>query len=629
MYMNGYLKVASLMPDIKVANPKYNIECIKEEILKVNTLSVKLCLLPELSITGNNLQSLYHDRNILDDALNALFSLVLFSVELDVVIVVSLPFEYMSHVYEVAAVIKSGTILGFVPKNTFKSNDNNKDYFSTLNDNQDNITIYDSIHNLSYTFPFSNNLIFKTNNFSFNVAFDLDYNSSFDSNIVLNITSIPETIDVDSYIKNIKNISLEKKCTIVTTSPGISESSERYAYFGRSFICEYGDIIVKNDILTNHILLADIDLDKNKIQSDVNTVKSNSTLVHFNFNNYIYNNLNEKLFREFDRYPYINKKISPYNYSMHIINILSVALAKRMKTLKASNIVIGVSGGLDSTFALLVAKKASEFLSLTDDNIKAIFMPGLGTTYDSTTNVNSLLKSLNIELKTIDIKNSVIVHFNDIEHDINNTNNTYENAQARERTQVLMDIANDINGIVIGTGDLSEIALGFSTYNGDQMSMYNVNGSVPKTLIRYILNSIADENLKDNNNTLLANSLKNILHAKISPELLPTENGMLMQQTEEILGNYEIHDFVLYNYLKYNFSKEKLYDITIRTFIYNNNSSSLYTEEYIKNCINIFFNRFYKSQFKRSAAPTSPDIGLPNLNSYSLFNMPGDTEIDI
>ena len=629
MYMNGYLKVASLMPDIKVANPKYNIECIKEEILKVNTLSVKLCLLPELSITGNNLQSLYHDRNILDDALNALFSLVLFSVELDVVIVVSLPFEYMSHVYEVAAVIKSGTILGFVPKNTFKSNDNNKDYFSTLNDNQDNITIYDSIHNLSYTFPFSNNLIFKTNNFSFNVAFGLDYNSSFDSNIVLNITSIPETIDVDSYIKNIKNISLEKKCTIVTTSPGISESSERYAYFGRSFICEYGDIIVKNDILTNHILLADIDLDKNKIQSDVNTVKNNSTLVHFNFNNYIYNNLNEKLFREFDRYPYINKKISPYNYSMHIINILSVALAKRMKTLKASNIVIGVSGGLDSTFALLVAKKASEFLSLTDDNIKAIFMPGLGTTYDSTTNVNSLLKSLNIELKTIDIKNSVMVHFNDIEHDINNTNNTYENAQARERTQVLMDIANDINGIVIGTGDLSEIALGFSTYNGDQMSMYNVNGSVPKTLIRYILNSIADENLKDNNNTLLANSLKNILHAKISPELLPTENGMLMQQTEEILGNYEIHDFVLYNYLKYNFSKEKLYDITIRTFIYNNNSSSLYTEEYIKNCINIFFNRFYKSQFKRSAAPTSPDIGLPNLNSYSLFNMPGDTEIDI
>lgn len=629
MYMNGYLKVASLMPDIKVANPKYNIECIKEEILKVNTLSVKLCLLPELSITGNNLQSLYHDRNILDDALNALFSLLLFSVELDVVIVVSLPFEYMSHVYEVAAVIKSGTILGFVPKNTFKSNDNNKDYFSTLNDNQDNITIYDSIHNLSYTFPFSNNLIFKTNNFSFNVAFDLDYNSSFDSNIILNITSIPETIDVDSYIKNIKNISLKKKCTIVTTSPGISESSERYAYFGRSFICEYGDIIVKNDILTNHILLADIDLDKNKIQSDVNIVKSNSTLVHFSFNNYIYNNLNEKLFREFDRYPYINKKISPYNYSMHIINILSVALAKRMKTLKASNIVIGVSGGLDSTFALLVAKKASEFLSLTDDNIKAIFMLGLGTTYDSTTNVNSLLKSLNIELKTIDIKNSVMVHFNDIEHDINNTNNTYENAQARERTQVLMDIANDINGIVIGTGDLSEIALGFSTYNGDQMSMYNVNGSVPKTLIRYILNSIADENLKDNNNTLLANSLKNILHARISPELLPTENGMLMQQTEEILGNYEIHDFVLYNYLKYNFSKEKLYDITIRTFIYNNNSSSLYTEEYIKNCINIFFNRFYKSQFKRSAAPTSPDIGLPNLNSYSLFNMPGDTEIDI
>ena len=624
--MKGYLKVASLMPNLKVANPKVNIEYIKEEIAKVSTLSVKLCLLPELCITGNNLKSLYHDRNVLKESLEALFNLLSFSLEIDTIIIVSLPFEYNNIVYEVAAIIKSGTILGFVPKTKFNINDNNYNYFSVPDKNFDDISIYDELHNLSYTFPFADNIIFETNYFKFKVAFDNDISGS-DVNVICNITSIPETVDVDSYIKEIKNLSYKNNCTIITASPGISESSERYAYFGRSFICENGDIVVKNDILTNHILIADIDLDKSSLKYSDDNDYSNDKVVRLNFNNYIYHNTNEKLFREFDKYPYINKKISPYNYSMHIINILSVALAKRMKVTNAENLVIGLSGGLDSTIALLVCKKTTEFLSLTTDNVKAYFMPGLGTSTDSTNNASALANSLNIKLNNIDISNSVMSHFNDINHDPTNLNNTFENAQARERTQVLMDLANDLNGIVVGTSDLSEIALGFSTYNGDSMSMYNVNGTLPKTLIKYILNAIADENLKNNNNTVLANTLKNILHAKISPELLPTENGIIVQQTEEIVGNYEIHDFVLYNYLKYNYDYTKLFDLTIRTFIYNNNNTNMYTEEYIKNCLNIFFDRFYKSQYKRKASPTSPDIGLPNLSSYNLFNMPSDTEI--
>lgn len=628
--MKGYLKIAALMPNLKVANPKYNTDCIKEEILKVNALSVKLCLLPELCITGNNLKSLYRDRNLLNESLESLFTIVALSSELDMVIIVSLPFEFESKIYEVAAVIKSGVILGFVPRNNFIPTDTNYQYFSTLNYNFDEITLFDENHKLSYKFPFGDNLVFSNNNYKFRVVFENDIDSNIHTNIICNIASIPETVDVDAHIKDIKRISYLNKCTIITTSPGVLESSERYAFFGRSFISEVGDLIVKNDILTNHILIADIDLDKTPLEYKSKISQKDIKTINFDYNTYMYNTINEKLFREFDKHPYINKRISPYNYSMHIINILSVALAKRMIATNSSNIIIGVSGGLDSTIALLVAKKTIEFMSLSADNIKAIFMPGLGTSSDSTNNVKMLLMALGLKQTTIDITNAVMQHFRDISHDINDTNNTFENAQARERTQVLMDIANDVSGIVVGTSDLSEIALGFSTYNGDQMSMYNLNGSIPKTLIRYILDSVADENLKDNNNTMLANTLKNILHAKVSPELLPTENGLLVQKTEEILGNYEIHDFILYNYLKYNYDKTKLYDLTIRTFLYNNsNTNSLYTEEYLKNCVNIFFDRFYKSQFKRSAAPTSPDIGIPNLYSYSLFNMPSDIESNI
>ena len=624
--MNGYLRVAALMPDIKVANPKFNIESIKEEILKANALSVKICVFPELCITGNNLMSLYHDRNLLNDALEALYNLLAFSNEVDIVIVVSIPFEYKSCVYEVAAVIKSGNILGFVPKNNLDVS--NSKMFSILDNDIDEVVLKDNSRNITYSFPFAQNLLFENNRFNFSVIFNSAIDELNNADMLCNIASIPETINVDSDIRNVKDISNKYNLTIITSSPGISESTERNTYFGRSFICECGDIIVKNDILTNHILICDVDLDKKHYKSS-NKFNKDKKIVKFTYDNFIFSEINEKLFRDFDKYPYINKKINSYNYSMHIINILSVALAKKLKSCKAENIVIGVSGGIDSTMALLVAKKTAEFLSYTNNNIIAVFMPCFGTSNDSTNNVKNLAQSLSLKLRIIDITKSVTQHFEDIGHDINITNTTYENAQARERTQVLMDIANELNGIVIGTGDLSEIALGFSTYNGDQMSMYNINASLPKTLIRYILNSIADENIRSNNNIILANTLKNILYAKVSPELLPTENGVINQKTEEILGNYEIHDYILYYYLKYNFDYEKIYDLTLRTFVYNNEGETKYTEDYINNCLKIFFNRFYKSQFKRTAAPPAPSIGLPNLDSHNEYYIPSDVEINL
>ena len=626
--MYGYLRVAALMPDVKVGNPKLNIESIREVILKANTLSVKLCLLPELCISSNNLQSLYFDRNIINDSLNALFSLLAFSSDLDMIIIVSLPFEINSNIYEVSAVIKSGKILGMIPKFIFSSNECNKEYFSNVNIKYDNYTIYDNERNCTFSFPISKDLIFNTTNYNFKIIFNSKVNNNVRTNIICNIESIPETIDIDTKIREVKMLSDYNKCAIITATPGTSESTEQYAYFGRSFICENGEVIVKNDIITNSMLISDIDIDKMHTIFNNNINDDNNNIVNFNYTNFIYNNIGEKLFRDFDKTPYINKKVNPYNYSMHIINIIAIALAKRIKVTKSSCIVIGISGGLDSTIALLIAKKTTEFLSIGNDAIKAIFMPGLGTSSNSINNVSSLLNSLNIKINTIDIKNAVLEHFANIDHDQNDINITYENSQARERTQILMDIANDCNGIVIGTGDLSEIALGYSTYNGDQMSMYNVNGSLPKTLIRYILNSIANENIKTNNNIMLANSIKNILHNKISPELLPTDGDVVSQNTEEILGDFEIHDFLLYNYLKYNFDYAKLLDLSLRTFVYNSFENN-YSEEYIKNCINIFFSRFYKSQFKRTASPPSLDIGLPNLNSHFSFKMPSDIEFSL
>lgn len=624
--MKGYLRVASIMPTVFVGNPFKNLNTIKEEILKANSLSVKFCVFPELCLTGNNLQSLYFDRNLLEDAKNALFSLITFSSELDMIIIISLPVEYNKNIYEVTAVIKSGKILGFVPKDSFEHKDTNKNYFSILEKDIENFQLDDTERNIQYTFPFSKSLVFYNENFSFSVTYSNYINKNIKTDIVVNITSIPETLNVDSALKSINALSDKHQCIIISSSPGPSESSEQYAYFGRSIICECGSIISKNDIISNHILVADVDLDKRIINNQNKSINSVYKEIKFSYNNFISNPVTEKLFRDFDKTPYIPKLSKPYNFCMHIINILSVALAKRMNSIKCNNIVIGVSGGLDSTIALLICKKAIEFMSLNNNNIYAYSMPGLGTSSSTNNNTHNLIKSLDLKFNQIDITDAVKLHLNNINHDISNTNTTFENAQARERTQVLMDVANDVNGIVVGTGDLSEIALGFSTFNGDQMSMYNVNASLPKTLIRFILNTIADENFKSNNNILLAETLKNILNTPISPELLPLENNNLIQKTEEILGNYEIHDFILYYYLKYNYSAKKVLDLAIRTFVYNNESHT-YTEEYIKNCINIFFDRFYKSQFKRSSAPPSIDIGLPNLNSSFNFMIPSDNEV--
>lgn len=621
--MSRYFKVATCMPDIKVGNVYENLQKIKACIAELNNLRIKMIVFPELSLTSNSLLSFYKDNNILEKSLEAIFDLVIFTENFDILIFISIPYKYDNFIYETTVVIKSGKILGMLPRCDFPKN--MKTVFHS-NENIDEIlNLVDVKNNKTYFVPFSPKLKFISNNdneLSFFPNIGNDFTNYNNANVVANQNSIFETIRIDDKIKYLKFLSKHYNVSIVSANPHISESTNKVVYFSRSIIFECGDVLANNEILTNHFIIADLDIDKlvaTKINREKNQYKPSKD-IYFDFDNLYIDG--ERIDRAFDATPYINKKANPYNFSMHIINMAAVGLSKRLRTLNIENIVLGLSGGLDSTLALLIAEKTKELLSLDKTNLYIYSLPGLGTSNMTQNNIFELCDSLNIDLKIINISNLTRAHFNDINHDINNVNNTYENAQARIRTLNLMDIANDVNGIMIGTSDLSEICLGFSTFNGDHMSMYNVNGSIPKTLIRYIINSIADENISKNKNVKLGNVLKNIINTPISPELRPTEDGNISQKTEQILADYIVLDLILYYYLKYHYSVNKIFDILKRTFI---NEKYNYTEDYLRNAINLFFKMYKNSQFKRNISPDFIDIGILGDEMID-FNGPSDIE---
>ena len=620
--MLGYLRVAMAMPIIKVGNVKENLENIKRIINEANDKNVKIINFPELSLTSSNLKDLYKDKNILNDVLYSIIELKHYSNGFDMIINISVPLTYRNFLIEANVVLKQGNILAIIPNNT-----KNK-YFDKITDIDDTYKIYDHVNDMYNEVIINNKFVFEyQNNQNILMSFSSgdNYTSLCYSNILFNSNSINETINIDKDIKRLCDKFYENKSCLVCTNPSFSESSTDKVFFSKSFVYECDELISINESIDNKLLIADIDLDKIEAMNkrfDLNNIKIES--VFFN-DKYTYDN---KLYRKFNKSPYIINKHNPYKFSMHIIDMASIALSKRMDSAKTKNLVLGFSGGLDSTLALLIMLKTIKIKNLTNASLHIYSLPSYGTSVQTQNNIYNIQNALGINVNEINIKDAISIHFRDINHDENNTNVTFENAQSRERTQILMDIANDINGLVVGTSDLSEIVLGFSTYNGDQMSMYNVNAPIPKTLIRYILNSIADENLKSNNNTNLSNALKGILNTPVSPELLPSDSSNIIQKTEDILGNYELHDFYIYYYLKYHYDIHKLYDLAINTFILNNDTINefSYSEDYIKETLNKFFDKMYKSQFKRNASPDTYDIGLPNI-SNAYFNAPSDLEI--
>lgn len=624
--MSNYIRVASVMPKIDVGNIQYNTNNIIDDLRQISLEKVKIAVLSELCITSNSLNSLYLDEDILNDSINSLFNIANSTSSFDMLIFATIPLKYENNIYEVCAVIYNGKIMCMTPLK------NNNKHFTYRNDIKTYIRMLDRITNAYLDIPFISNLninIDNINNFNIQIASLLDFYDKYNATILINPASISESIYIEDMINRLKLFSKENNLALINANPSITESSAKDIYYSRSYVIECGEIIARNDNFSKNYVLADIDIDH------INAVKTNSSKneiiisnintinVHFEYLETYPIDIN--MYRNFDETPYIIKTINRYQFSMHIINMIAVALNKRLESIKTNKIVLGLSGGLDSTLCLLIINRCCELANIDKSNVILVTMPCFGTTNNSFNIANELAESFGIELRKIDIKESVLKHFNDISHDINNTNATYENAQARERTQILMDIANDINGIMIGTGDLSETALGFCTYNGDHMSMYNLISSIPKTMVKYILQSLSIEYKNKNINQKLSNVIDNILDSPISPELFPTTNGESVQYTEKLIGDYVLNDFFLYQYLNYNYSIDKIYDLALRTFAHS--TTYRYSDIYIKDCINNFFDRFYKAQYKRNATADGASIGLKNLDSHHSFYAPGDINI--
>lgn len=619
--MYGYLRVATVFPEIKIGDVNSNKNNILAEIEKLKSENVKIILFPELCITSNSLYDVFFDDDILLQAKEAIIDIANFTEDMDTLIIVSMPYKYKSKIYDVSVYIKSGEILAIVPRRYIRDS-------KVISDRQfsDGKGIDDliDIDNEKYkNIIFSDRVVLNLKDYGFislSVNFDEELDNYLKTNIVLNPSSMNENIHIENDILMLKVFSANEKCAVINSSPSYTESSSRFIFFSRSYIYECGELINKNDNLSKNSIITDIDIDillnqEKKEEKRIRNIKN----IDVSFYTAKYEHMSN-IYREVSKTPYIYNGRDSFEYSNRIINMLAVALMKRINVTHAKNMVIGLSGGLDSTFALLICNKTRSMLKNFDVNIVAVTMPGFGTSKKSLSNVKMLCDILEIKLKVIDITESVEMHFRDIQHNVSNVNSTYENAQARERTQILMDIANDEDGIVVGTSDMSEEALGFSTYNGDQMSMYNLISSVPKTLIRYVINSFVESYKIENEN--FSNVLKSILETPISPELLPIKDENVEQKTEEIIGDYILHDFFLFYYLKYKFSIEKIYDLSLYAFRNTN-----YDSEYIKNTIKTFFDRFYKAQYKRNASADSPSIGIPNLDKNIGYVTVSDLEI--
>lgn len=625
----GFIKVATGVPKVKVANPDYNKEQIIKLIDKANEQNVKIFITPELSISAYTCADLFFQDTLLDQCEKALYEITEYTKEIDIALVVGMPVRYKNALYNCAVIMLRGEILGIIPKQYIPIHNEfyEKRWFASGRD------VYDEIKIANQTVPFGQ-MLFKLREdltVGIEVCEDLwvpippSSNLALSgANLILNISASNEVVSKDEYRTNlIVSQSAKCLCGYMYVSAGVHESTTDLLFGGSSVIAENGILLNKGKRFEreNELTCAYVDMGKLNFQRRQN--------MSFNDNKREYDmeyDVIEKTFidneiSDFDRYvdahPFIpsdeNLRIERCN---EIFSIQSSALAKRLEHTGLKKLVVGISGGLDSTLALLVASETMKLLNLPSKNIIGITMPGFGTTDRTYTNALDLMKSLNVTIKEISIKEAATLHMKDIEHDINIHDITYENTQARERTQILMDMANKNGAILVGTGDLSEMALGWCTYNGDHMSMYGVNASVPKTLVSHLVRTVAmisDEKTKE--------ILLDILDTPISPELLPpTKDGKIEQKTEDNIGPYELHDFFLYNFIRCGAKKNKLHFLAKQAF------KEKYSDEVIEKWLNNFMRRFFISQFKRSCTPDAPKVGSVSLSPRGDFRMPSDAD---
>lgn len=621
----GFFRVAAASLKLKVANPSYNKEEIKKAIDKAVSEDVRLLVMPELSITGYTCADLFFTKALQQSAGEALKDIVEYSKGKNIAVVVGLPVAFYNSLYNCAVVLMNGGILGIVPK-THIANYNEfyeKRWFASGKQFEacQGINLYGFETKIG-------NQIFDLGGgavLGIEICEDLWVPNPPSSklvqhgaNIIVNLSASDEYVSKAEYRRDlIANQSARCICGYVYAGASVYESTTDLVFSGATLISENGSILAAGErfIRDNVVTIADIDIEKlNSLRLNNMSFENSSDGIGFSKHS-IDNKNNDLKYRFVDPHPFVPADDEKRRERCReIFSIQAAGLAKRIEHVGSSGAVIGISGGLDSTLALLVAVEAMKLLGKSNSDILGITMPGFGTTDRTYNNAIDLMKCLGVTVKEISIKNACIQHMKDIEHDADIKDITYENTQARERTQILFDMANKHGKLLVGTGDLSELAMGWCTYNGDHMSMYGVNASVPKTLVRYLVEYVAGISEKKT-----ADILYDVLDTPVSPELLPPdENGKIAQKTEENIGPYELHDFFLYHFVRFGFSKEKLQLLAEKAF------NRKYESEEISKWLGVFLKRFFISQFKRSCIPDSPKVGSVSLSPRGDWRMPSD-----
>jgi NAD+ synthase (glutamine-hydrolysing) len=622
---NGFVRVAAAIPELRVADCAFNISKMSDLIHRAETEKVQVLCFPELSITAYTCADLFFQQQLHEDALEALTGLQALTVSTTVAVIVGMPLLIQNQLFNTAVVVQGGRILGVVPK-THLPNSNEfyeKRWFASANS-----TNVKTISISGEEIPFGTDLLFSDGKFNFSIEICEDLwvpsppstqHAIHGADLIFNLSASNELIGKHAYLRQlIEQQSARCMAGYVYASAGAGESTTDVVYGGNGLLAENGKIIAASERFSFEPQLVVSEIDVQRLRADrmrntnFNQDKSTIEYREISLQNAHYEHFELK--RIFDKHPFVP---SPKNRTESCEEIFSIqigGLAKRWQHTQSETLVIGISGGLDSTLALLVCVKTADKLGFDRKRIIGITMPGFGTTDRTYNNAVSLMKSLGITLLEISIKEACMQHFKDIDHNQNKHDVTYENTQARERTQILMNIANKHNGLVVGTGDLSELALGWATYNGDHMSMYGVNSGVPKTLVRYLVDFAAQQ---------LDNASKEILHdvldTPVSPELLPAdENGKIAQKTEDLVGPYELHDFFLYYFVRFGFSPDKI------LFLAKNAYADTYTDEIIAKWLKVFIRRFFAQQFKRSCMPDGPKVGSINLSPRGDWRMPSD-----
>lgn len=623
---DGFIKVAAATPKIKVADPAYNTEEILKIIDETEKNGASILVFSELTISGYTCGDLFLQQPLLTECKNQLLRIVKATENKSMLVVVGCPIVIKQKLYNCAVVISDGSILGIVQKTHLP----NYSEFYELRHFTSGEGLEEDLW-FGEEFGYVNvavNQLFKCKEIpelvvACEICEDLwvplppsTYHAMAGATVICNPSASVETTTKESYRRSlVSNQSARLLAAYIYADAGEGESTQDVVYSGHHLICENGSVLAEAKRFTNEIIYADIDVQKLAAERRKMTSFPGGQTDDYFEQEFSLEVKENKITRTFPKAPFVPDNQDERDKRCdEILSLQSMGLKKRLEHTNCKHAVVGISGGLDSTLAVLVTARAFDLLDIPRENLICVTMPCFGTTDRTYQNAVSLIKELGATLKEVRIEKAVRQHFADIGHDENNHDVTYENSQARERTQILMDMANQYNGMVIGTGDMSELALGWATYNGDHMSMYAVNCSVPKTLVRYLVLYYAETT----DNKKLSEVLMDVLDTPVSPELLPPVDGVISQKTEDLVGPYELHDFFLYYMLRFGFPKAKLYRMAKLTF------DGVYDDETIKKWLDKFYWRFFSQQFKRSCLPDGPKVGSVAVSPRGDLRMPSD-----